>query len=75
MKGVFKMVGKKDLERELDELKSAFDEIKSENYRNKYFLKKAIVLLKQNKIIEDKMDLHKYTVVEKAVLIDGDKNV
>lgn len=69
------MVGKKDLERELDELKSAFDEIKSENYRNKYFLKKAIVLLKQNKIIEDKMDLHKYTVVEKAVLIDGDKNV
>jgi len=69
------MVGKRDLEKELNELKLAFDEIKSENYRNKYFLKKAVVLLKQNNIIEDKMDLHKYTVVEKAVLIDGDKNV
>ena len=69
------MVGKRDLEKELNELKLAFDEIKSENYRNKYFLKKAAVLLKQNNIIEDKMDLHKYTVVEKAVLIDGDKNV
>ena len=68
------MVGKRDLERELNELKNAFDEVKAENYRNKYFLKKAVVLLKQNNIIEDKMDLHKYTVIEKAVLIDGDKN-
>lgn len=69
------MVGKRDLERELTELKNAFDEVKAENYQHKYYLKKALVLLKQNGIIEDKKDLNRYTVVEKAVLIDGDKNV